>query len=624
VAKIPSHRVLAIRRGSRENVLSYAIEVDRDAFIAGLLAEIVKTPGSSFATYLELAARDGYDRLMAPAIQSEVRSGLRERAEADANRAFEENLRALLLAPPAGPIPVLGIDPGLKNGCRVAVVDASGKFVENHAIRPTEPEPDAEGGERLLLELIPKYNVRGIAVGNGAGSREVEAFVRGAIRKHALDVFVILVNEGGASVYSSSKRAREEFPQLDAAVRGAISLARRLQDPLAELVKIEPRSIGVGQYQHDVDQKKFKRNLTAAIESCVNRVGVDLNAASADLLQYVSGIGEKTAAGIVAYREAHGPLRSRDQLRGIDGVGDKTFEQGAGFLRVGSGENPLDATAIHPESYALVERMAQSVGAPVSDLIANAERLRTVDFRAFEDAGRFTVADIRQELLKPGRDPRNPFAVPKFREDVKELADLKEGMELEGLVTNVTDFGAFVDLGIHQDGLVHISELSHKYIQDARDGAQVGDIVKVKVTAVDLNLKRISLSVKALLPKPPRPQRQMQAKPQTAAAPAQGGAAASKPQGPRLERDAQRSASGAKAGAPGNRPANRPPGPRPPRPERSVSQGGPRPPRKPDERPYVPKPQGEPKSAAASAVPPPPQTMEEKIRQLQQKFGRVG
>ena len=410
----------------------------------------------------------------------------RERAESEAITVFEENLRTLLLAPPAGPIGVMGVDPGQRTGCKIAVVDVTGKFLENQTIYLTEPKQDLEGAEKTLLDLVQRHNVRGIAIGNGTGSRETDSFIRTVVEKNKLDVFVVVVNESGASIYSASKRAREEFPKLDVTVRGAISIARRLQDPLAEFVKTEPKSIGVGQYQHDVDQKKLKRSLAAAVESCVNRVGVDLNSASVDLLKYVSGIGDKLAQNVVAFRDQHGLFRNRTQLREIEGFGDKTFEQAAGFLRIKDGENPLDRTAVHPESYSVVERMASSLGISLAELIENPAQVNSIDFKTLEnEAGKFTAADIREELLKPGRDPRDKFVVPKFRDDVKEIADLKEGMELEGTVTNVTNFGAFVDLGVHQDGLVHISELSHKYVQDARQAVKVGEIVKVKVIGVD-------------------------------------------------------------------------------------------------------------------------------------------
>src|SRR5262245_28324535 len=505
VSKIPSHRMLAIRRGAREGILTFSIDVDNDKFVAGLIPQIVRDPQSLFAPLLESTVRDAYDRLLLPSIQTEVRSMLRERAESEAIKVFEENLRTLLLAPPAGQIGVMGIDPGQRTGCKVAVVDQTGKFLENQTIQLTEPKQDFERAEKTIIDLIQKYNVRGIAIGNGTGSRETDGFVRSVVGKHTLDVFVVVVNESGASIYSASKRARQEFPKLDLTVRGAISIARRLQDPLAELVKTDPKSIGVGQYQHDVDQKKLKRSLAAVVESSVNRVGVDLNSESVDLIKYVSGIGDKLAQNVVAFRDQHGQFKARTQLNEIEGFGEKTFEQAAGFLRIKTGENALDRTAVHPESYTLVDRLATSLGISVGELIENPAQINSIDFKAIEsEAGKYTAADIREELLKPGRDPRDKFVVPKFREDVKEIADLKDGMELEGTVTNVTNFGAFVDVGVHQDGLVHISELSHKYLQDARQAVKVGDIVKVKVIGVDSTMKRISLSMKATMPKPPR------------------------------------------------------------------------------------------------------------------------
>ena len=395
-------------------------------------------------------------------------------------------------------------------------------------------------------------------------------------------------------------------------VRGAISIARRLQDPLAELVKIEPKSIGVGQYQHDVDQKKLKRSLGSAVESCVNRVGVDLNTASMDLLRYVSGIGDRLAQGIVSHRDKHGVFRSRAQLREIEGFGDKTFEQAAGFLRIKDGENPLDRTAVHPESYPIVERMASIPGVSVSELIGNQAQINAIDFRTFEEeAGKYTIADIREELLRPGRDPRDKFVVPKFRDDVKEIADLKEGMELEGNVTNVTNFGAFVDLGVHQDGLVHISELSHKYVQDARQAVKVGDVVKVKVIGVDSTMKRISLSMKAIMPKPKRRPRSRN-KPKAAAARVE----APPPMPiPMTTQAAPLTGEGARRPTPFQRP---------PRPPRSPDQ---RPPQKQPERPAKqqaqPQQQVRPPRAPVEAAAPSKQTMEEKIRLLQEKFGRA-
>src|SRR6266550_8938107 len=406
VAKIPSHRMLAIRRGTRESILNFSIDVDNTKFIVTLLSRIIRDPQSRFAPFLDTAVRDAYDRLLLPSIQNEVRSILKENAESEAIKVFEDNLRTLLLAPPAGHLPVMGIDPGQRTGCKVAVVDETGKFLENQTIYPTEPKQDLEGSEKTLLDLTQKYNVRGIAIGNGTASRETDAFVRSLVEKNKLDAFVVVVSEAGASIYSASKRAREEFPKLDVTVRGAISIARRLQDPLAELVKTEPKSIGVGQYQHDVDQKRLKRSLASDVESCVNRVGVDLNSASVDLLKYVSGIGDKLALNVVAFRDQHGLFKSRIQLHEIEGFGDKTFEQAAGFLRIKGGENPLDRTAVHPESYPLVERLASSLGIPIGELIENPARINSIDYRTFEsEAGKYTLSDIRDELLKPGRDP---------------------------------------------------------------------------------------------------------------------------------------------------------------------------------------------------------------------------
>jgi len=596
VPKIPSHRILAIRRGTRENILSYTIETDSEKFIAMMLPLIIKDSASQFAPFLERAVRDGFERLMLPSIRNEARSVLKDRAEEEAIKVFEDNLRTLLLSPPAGPIAVMGIDPGIRTGCKVAVVDQSGKFTENHVLQLSDPNKDLEGAEKILVELVQKHGIRAITIGNGTFSREAEAFVRTVVQKNAIDCFVVVVNEAGASVYSASKRAREEFPDLDVIVRGAISIARRLQDPLAELVEIEPRSIGVGQYQHDVDQKKLKKSLEGAVGSCVNRVGVDLNTASEDLLKYISGINSKLALNIITKRQESGGFRSRGQLMEIEGFGEKTFEQAAGFLRIKDGDNPLDRTGVHPESYPIVEKIAASLNVPLNELIGHADRVNSADFRALEaEAGRFTLADIREELLRPGRDPRDKFVAPKFRDDVKEVVDLQEGMELEGRVTNVTNFGAFVDLGVHQDGLVHISELSHKYIQDAREAVKVGDVVKVKVIGVDQGMKRISLSMKALMPKPPRPPRRKKGKPEqrpvAVAAPAAAQPGRPGQSGkPAPERKPMRDA----------RPPQRP------RPEAGPRPDGnkPRPPKPPVER----------------ATPAAKLTMEEMIQALQAKF----
>jgi uncharacterized protein len=595
VPKIPSHRILAIRRGTRENVLSYSIETDSEKFIAMMLPVVIRDSNSQFAPFLERAVRDGFERLMLPSIRNEARGILKDRAEEEAIKVFEDNLRTLLLSPPAGPIGVIGIDPGIRTGCKLAVVDQSGKYIESELLKLSDPNKDLEGAEKILTDMVQKHGVRAITIGNGTFSREAEGFVRGVVQKNALDCFVVVVNEAGASVYSASKRAREEFPDLDVIIRGAISIARRLQDPLAELVKIEPRSIGVGQYQHDVDQKKLKKSLEGAVGSCVNRVGVDLNTASEDLLKYISGINAKLALNIIAKRQEAGSFRSREQLKEIEGFGDKTFEQAAGFLRIKDGDNPLDRTGVHPESYSIVEKIAASLKVSLDELIGHADRVNSADFRSLEaDAGRFTLADIREELLRPGRDPRDKFVAPKFRDDVKDVVDLQQDMELEGRVTNVTNFGAFVDLGVHQDGLVHISELSHKYIQDAREAVKVGDIVKVKVIGVDQGMKRISLSMKALMPKPPRPPRRKKGKPE-----ARPAAAAAAPGGPRAQDGRP---------APERRPM------RDARPQKPRPEGAPRP---AEGKPRPPRPQ---KPQVERTTPGPALTMEEMIQALQAKF----
>ena len=503
VSTIPSHRMLAIRRGAEEEVLAFSIEMDEAKPLGYLQKQVIKDGKSPFAPYIEKAVKDSYSRLLNPAIQTEVRLALKKRADEEAIKVFEENMKNLLLSPPAGPISVIGIDPGMRTGCKVAVISDTGKLLENTTIYPTEPRNDIAGSAKTLMGLIKKYKISAIAIGNGTGSRETESFVRGMIRENNVEgVFCAVVNEAGASVYSASDIAREEFPDLDLTVRGAISIARRLQDPLAELVKIDPKSIGVGQYQHDVDQKKLKEGLDGTVESCVNRVGVDLNTASYALLRYVAGINESVAKKVVKYREEKGRFRSRQELVKISGFGEKTFQQAAGFLRIKGGDNPLDGTAVHPESYPIVEKMASSLSLKVAELIENVKMVQSIDIKKFvdENAGVYTLNDIKEELMKPGRDPRDRFVAATFREDVKEITDLSEGMVLEGVVTNVANFGAFVDIGVHQDGLIHLSELSNSYIKDPKEAVKVGEVVKVKVLAVDLPMKRISLSIKALLP----------------------------------------------------------------------------------------------------------------------------
>lgn len=501
-SKIPSHRMLAIRRGAKEGFLTFEIELDPSGPLTWLKGQAIRAADER-AAQLDAAVEDAYHRLLNPSIQTEVRLELKDRSDDEAIRVFRENLQNLLLSPPAGMLTVIGLDPGIRTGCKVAVVDETGKFVESAVIYPLEPRNDVAGAVRTLASLIARHNVRAVAIGNGTGSRETAAFVQDFLRQANLaKVFSVMVNESGASVYSASDMARDEFPDLDLTIRGAISIARRLQDPLAELVKIDPKSIGVGQYQHDVDQRKLKQGLENTVESCVNRVGVDLNTASWALLRYVAGITERTARKIVEFRDGHGRFRSRAQLMEVPGFGPKTFEQSAGFLRIRGGDNPLDMTAVHPESYPVVERMAASLGVDIADLIAGPRLVEKVKLEGFqtETVGMYTLGDIREELRKPGRDPREKFVAPQWRDDVRDIADLKPGMALEGVVTNVTNFGAFVDVGVHQDGLVHVSELSNRYIRDPNEAVKAGQIVKVKVLSVDPRLKRIALSIKALLP----------------------------------------------------------------------------------------------------------------------------
>ena len=514
VSKIPSHRMLAIRRGANEGVLTFEIELAEAGPIEWLRAHILKTPGP-WTSHLDDAIRDSYNRLLNPSIQTEVRLELKDRSDQEAIKVFRENLENLLLSPPAGMMTVLAIDPGIRTGCKLAVVDDTGKFLEHAVMYPFEPRNDLAGSIKTLAGLVQRHNVRAIAIGNGTASRETAALVQDFLRQANLTkIFSVTVSESGASVYSASEIARQEFPDLDLTVRGAISIARRLQDPLAELVKVDPKAIGVGQYQHDVDQRRLKQSLDATVESCVNRVGVDLNTASWALLRYVAGVTERTAIRIVEYRNEHGKFRSRMALMAVSGFGPKTFEQAAGFLRIRGGENPLDMTAVHPESYAVVEKIAASLGLSIAELIGKPELIEKVKLEGFatEKVGMFTLGDIREELRKPGRDPREKFVAPQWREDIRELADLQPGMTLEGVVTNVTRFGAFVDVGVHQDGLVHVSELANRYIKDAGEVVKVGQVVKVQVLNVDPKARRIALSMKALEPAPaqnrPKPQQQ--------------------------------------------------------------------------------------------------------------------
>jgi len=508
-SKIPSHRMLAIRRGAKEGILIFEIEMDPVKPLTWLRAQVVRAAGE-WVPHLEQAIEDSYDRLLNPSIQTEVRLELKDRSDEEAIKVFRENLENLLLSPPAGMLTVLALDPGIRTGCKIAVVDDTGRFLEHAVIYPFEPRNDVGGSRKTLASLIARHNVQAIAIGNGTASRESQAFVQDFLREVNLTkIFSVSVSESGASVYSASEIARQEFPDLDLTVRGAISIARRLQDPLAELVKVDPKSIGVGQYQHDVDQRRLKQSLEATVESCVNRVGVDLNTASWALMRYVAGISERVAQKVVAHRDEKGRFKSRAELLEVAGFGPKTFEQAAGFLRIRGGENPLDMTAVHPESYPVVERIAASLGLSVKELIGKPDLIEKVKLEGFqtETVGMYTLGDIREELRKPGRDPREQFVAPHWREDVREISDLTPGMTLEGVVTNVTRFGAFVDIGVHQDGLVHVSQLANRFVKEASDVVKVGQIVKVQVISADAKAKRIALSMKALEAAPPEPKR---------------------------------------------------------------------------------------------------------------------
>ncbi len=520
VKQIPSHRMLAIRRGEAENILYFLIELEPERAISLISSKVHKETGD-WTPQLTLAIEDAWKRLLNSSIVSETRLELKQRADADAIQVFRENLQNLLLAAPAGQLTVMGIDPGIRTGCKIAVVDDTGKFLEDDVIYPFQPKNDVAGSEKTLKRLIEKFGVKAIAIGNGTASRETDSLVRDFLRKEGLtSIFCVMVNESGASIYSASEIARQEFPDLDLTVRGAISIARRLQDPLAELVKLDPKSIGVGQYQHDVDQTNLLRSLEAVIESCVNRVGVELNTASWALLRYVAGINERTAQKIVEFRNENGRFKSRVQLNAVSGIGPKTFEQAAGFLRIRNGEHPLDVTAVHPESYPVVEQIAQNLNVPIQQLIEQPSLLEKLD-KSTLSVGVYTLNDILEELKKPGRDPRDQFVAPSFKDDVKEISDLQTGMSLEGVVTNVTKFGAFVDVGVHQDGLVHISELSDRYVNDPGDVVKVGQIVKVHVLSADAKTKRIALSMKTPGAKPVRsggPTRKQNAPPQVSMA----------------------------------------------------------------------------------------------------------
>jgi uncharacterized protein len=746
VKTIPSHRVLAIRRGCKEGILISSIEGDTSKAIDFLMSAVIKDKESIFAPILEVAVRESYNRLLRPLIETEVRSQLKERADREAIRVFQENLANLLLSPPAGPILVMGVDWGKGDECSVAVVNEAGAFLEGTKIRfapapkpaakqgskgpgpkPAPPQsqrelqnesagesavsapvvdppqeqveaaapadapisetpdlgtqgrqqnetailtdppqldplaepaetaiesanepvenvpaqevvatgesspvdslpqmeapssapniaevlPEAEEARKILRGLIVKHNVRAIAIGPGTGARELETALRQIVSEEGLaDVLIAAVNDAGIAIYSSSRIAREEFPDWSASARCAVSLARRLQDPLAELVKIDPKLIGVGQYQHDVDQKELHRGLLHTVQYCVNKVGVNVNTAGESLLRYVSGLNEKLARRIVAHRTAEGPFRSRPQLMAAMGMDESTYRQAAPFLRIPDGENALDRTAVHPESYAIVEKMAASLGAAIPDLIGNREMIASLKLEDFatETVGMPTLVDIREELLRPGRDPRKSFKIPKFRTDVKEMADLQPGMTLEGTVTNVTNFGAFVDVGVRQDGLVHLSQMSNRFIRDPREAVKVGDVVQVKVISVEPETKRIGLSMKALLPPLQRRRKKQQRHHQ-------------KPGIPGHKKGAPSSAAGAlPEGDPPRTPAEKtsapPAHPRPNRPREGQPQQRRRGGRKPER---VSEPQHQNESSPGAPKP----SLQEKIAILQSRFRRI-
>ncbi len=499
VAGIPSHRYLAIRRGESEGVLRASIEIDGARFVPVIEAQIKLNTKSPWAGELHKAIDDAVKRLLLPSVQSDVRVDLKMQADRAAVDVFAQNLRELLLAAPFGEKAVLGIDPGQRTGCKCAVVDATGKLLHHETLYLVQGDGAIDRAKQALRAMCRTYKPRAIAVGNGTHGRETEAFVRDVLTAEGLtDMFAVAVSESGASVYSASEVARAEFPDLDLTVRGAVSIARRLQDPLAELVKVDPKSIGVGQYQHDVYQGLLAKKLDEVVESCVSSVGVELNTASAELLARVAGIGPSLAKKIIGHRNEKGAFKSRKQLLDVPGVGPKTFEQCAGFLRIRGAEHPLDGSAVHPERYSLIEQIAKDLGVPTASLIGNAEAIARIDPRRYQtgDVGAYTMNDILAELKKPGRDPRAVFEPPKFRDDVRALEDLKPGMELEGVVTNVTAFGAFVDVGVHQDGLVHISQLADRFVKDPSEVVKVGEKIKVRVIEVDLDRKRIALTAK--------------------------------------------------------------------------------------------------------------------------------
>ena len=499
VSKMPAHRFLAMQRGEAEGILRVSLSLDDETQQRHLKSRLIMNPSFEFRTELEETVSDCYKRLLRPAGESVLMQQLKEKADAEAVQVFAKNMRDLLMASPAGPQVTIGIDPGFRTGCKVAVVDETGQFLTSETIYPTPPREEKEKAVATLLRLIRDYKATLISIGNGTASRETDQFVSDLIRQHGLKTTKVIVNEAGASVYSASETAIEEYPDLDVTVRGAVSIAHRLQDPLSELVKIDPQSIGVGQYQHDVDQTMLKKALDREVESCVNSVGVDVHTASPSLLSYVAGIGAVLAKRIVAFRNEHGAFKSRSELLKVPRFGQKAFEQAAGFLRIRDGIQPLDNSAVHPEQYRLVKTMAANLQTDVKTLIGNEPLVASLNVADLISVagGEFTVRDVLHELARPGRDPRSEFKVATFSESIHEISDLHVGMTLEGVITNVTKFGAFVDIGVHQDGLIHISQLADRFVRDPSEIVAVGDIVKVTVMEIDPDRRRIALSRKS-------------------------------------------------------------------------------------------------------------------------------
>ena len=500
---VPSHRMLAMRRGEKEDILSLSIGPPEDEAIKILEGLFVKTDGEDSAQ-VKLAVHDSYKRLLSRSMETETRLATKERADREAIKVFSDNLRELLLASPLGSKRIMGIDPGYRTGCKIVCLDRQGTVEYHDTIYPHTSEKQRREAAHKIQNFVARFRIEAIAVGNGTAGRETETFIKNLDFAHPVNV--ILVNESGASIYSASETARKEFPDLDLTVRGAVSIGRRLMDPLSELVKIDPKSIGVGQYQHDVDQSDLKQSLDDIVVSCVNSVGVEVNRASVELLTYVSGLGPQLAKNVVAYREQNGPFASRALLKKVPRLGPKAFEQAAGFLRIRDGQNPLDASAVHPESYHIVSAMANDMKSTVTDLMQNSQLRKNTEIKRYvtDKVGLPTLMDILKELARPGRDPRRVFENFTFASDIEKISDLENGMKLPGIVTNVTAFGAFVDIGVHQDGLVHISELSDKFVKNPADVIKVQQKVEVSVMEVDLERNRISLSMKKIPGKSPQ------------------------------------------------------------------------------------------------------------------------